>query len=315
MALTVEKLSKKAGDRWVLRDVNFTVGRGEIFGIIGLDGESEQLILRLIANVESADSGEILFENAAIQPDKAIYFPKDENVSGWKKIFGKASEMNLNRVETFENTLAESEQILLLDGWLNCSAKGEKTQLLKRLRTTVKQKNLSVVLTSKNDEAIFSCDKIAVLHNGEIIQTGTPREIYESPNSIAAAASIGENNFIKARLLSSSKSDLPEFQTLEGEHRFFTSKTEKRLLGAINQDVTLAIRPEHISISFGASFPEDNLIRAKISEIHFRGATTLMKLEANGLNLEAVVLRLVGLNVGDECMVGLPPDRILVLKD
>jgi hypothetical protein len=31
--------------------------------------------------------------------------------------------------------------------------------------------------------------------------------------------------------------------------------------------------------------------------------------------LKAMVLRLVGLNVGDECMVGLPPDRILVLKD
>jgi hypothetical protein len=31
--------------------------------------------------------------------------------------------------------------------------------------------------------------------------------------------------------------------------------------------------------------------------------------------LEALVLRLVGLKVGDECMVGLPPDRISVLKD
>ncbi len=108
---------------------------------------------------------------------------------------------------------------------------------------------------------------------------------------------------------------MPEFMTLDGEHRLFAGKPEKSALGAINQNISLAIRPEHISISFGASFPEDNLLRATISEIKFQGSTTLLKLDANGLILDALVLRLVGLNVGEVCMVGLPPDRILVLKD
>ncbi len=95
----------------------------------------------------------------------------------------------------------------------------------------------------------------------------------------------------------------------------FTDKNEKDSLELIDQNVTLAIRPEHVSISFGASFPEDNLLKAKITNIIFQGANTLIKLDANGLELEALVLRLVGLNIGDECIVGLPPDRILVLKD
>jgi ABC-type Fe3+/spermidine/putrescine transport system ATPase subunit len=100
-----------------------------------------------------------------------------------------------------------------------------------------------------------------------------------------------------------------------GEHRLLTDKVDKNLLGTIHQNTTLAIRPEHISISFGASFPEDNLLKAKITSVTFNGATTSIHLDADGLKLEALVLRLVGLNVGDECMVGLPPDRILVLKD
>ena len=108
---------------------------------------------------------------------------------------------------------------------------------------------------------------------------------------------------------------MPEFQTLAGEHRLFTDRVERDAPGATNEAITLAIRPEHISISFGASFPEDNLLRAKITGISFLGAMTLIKLNAGGLELEALVLRLVGLNVGDECMVGLPPDRILVLKE
>lgn len=102
---------------------------------------------------------------------------------------------------------------------------------------------------------------------------------------------------------------------MTGDHRLQIDKTEKSTLGAITNNVTLAIRPEHISISFGASFPEDNLLKAEIAGVEYQGATTRLKLNANGLILEALVLRLVGLNIGDECMVGLPPDRILVLKD
>lgn len=42
-------------------------------------------------------------------------------------------------------------------------------------------------------------------------------------------------------------------------------------MGALNQNVLLGIRPEHISISFGASSPEDNLIKATITRTQFLG--------------------------------------------
>jgi len=156
---------------------------------------------------------------------------------------------------------------------------------------------------------------VAILHGGEIVQIGTPREVYESPNSAVVARVTGRNNLIEARRITSNKIETPEFQTIKGEHRLYTDKVEKNALGAINQNVTLAIRPKDISISFGASFPEDNLLKAEIKNIIFRGDTTLLVLNANELELEAIVLRVVGLNIGDECMVGLPPDRIRVLKD
>jgi ABC-type Fe3+/spermidine/putrescine transport system ATPase subunit len=82
----------------------------------------------------------------------------------------------------------------------------------------------------------------------------------------------------------------------------------------LNQNINLMIRPEQISISFGASFPEDNLLKATVSAVTPMGATTRVELDCDGLRLEALVLRLVGLNIGEECMVGLPPDRIIVLR-
>ena len=173
-----------------------------------------------------------------------------------------------------------------------------------------------MIFAANNYERIFSvCDKVGILHNKEIRQMGSPLRVYEKPNSIASASLLGRINLIESRRLTSTNKETPEFQTIVGEHRLFAQKTEKNRLGAINQNIILAIRPEHISISFGASFPEDNLLRAEIIDVKFQGSTTLIKLDANGLILESMVLRLVGLNVGDECVVGLPPDRILVLKD
>jgi ABC-type Fe3+/spermidine/putrescine transport system ATPase subunit len=153
------------------------------------------------------------------------------------------------------------------------------------------------------------------LVNGSLAQSGTPQEIYEQPNCVAVARSLGRNNLIEAMRLTFNNQPTPEFQTTIGKHKFHVGKNDRKTLGAFLKPVTLAVRPEHISISFGASFPEDNLLKAKVLDVKYQGATTLVKLDCDGLILEALVLRLVGLNVSEECMVGISPDRILVLKD
>ena len=86
-------------------------------------------------------------------------------------------------------------------------------------------------------------------------QTGTAEELYESPVSTIVARVTGRCNIFLARRLTSTKFDIPEFQTINGAHRLFAEKSDIAKLGAINRNVSLAIRPENISMSFGASFP------------------------------------------------------------
>jgi ABC-type Fe3+/spermidine/putrescine transport system ATPase subunit len=187
---------------------------------------------------------------------------------------------------------------------------------MERLRLKVADEGLIVLFASNDyEQMMLASDRVAVIINGTMRQVGTPQELYESPRTVDVARSIGRNNLIEARRLTSSKADIPEFQTMDGGHRLFAKKAEVSQLGSINNNITLAMRPEHISISFGASFPEDNLLKATITDVRFLGPTTLVKLDAGGLGLDALVLRLVGLNVGDECMVGLPPDRISILHN
>jgi ABC-type Fe3+/spermidine/putrescine transport system ATPase subunit len=324
MSLIINNLSKKYDQNWVIKDVSLNVERGEILGLYGMIAEGKTTIIRILAGVEPLNQGTIFYNSKDLTnlncDERGFNFPKLTNDAFWKSLFKTQKSSQLadgeGQVLALEHALEQASEVLLLDNQFCFMDRITREKNCEKLRAVVKEKNLAVIFATNDYNEVFSiCDRVSVLHNGEIKQTGTPREVFENPNCAAVARVTGRNNLIEARRLTSNKSEMPEFQTLTGEHRLFTDRIEKDALGAINQTVTLAIRPEHVSISFGASFPEDNLLKAKITGISFLGATTLIKLNANGLELEALVLRLVGLNVGDECMVGLPPDRILVLKN
>ncbi|MDQ4121827.1 MAG: ABC transporter ATP-binding protein [Acidobacteriota bacterium] len=213
-------------------------------------------------------------------------------------------------------SVVQEPQLLLLDAPFSNLDPKKRDSAFVTLRNLTKESGTTIIFATQNQEDAFAfCDRVAILGNGEIQQSGAPIEIYTQPENVAVAAFFGRNNLIRAARLNSNKEALSEFQTIEGSHRLFVDKVEKRKLGAINQIVTLVIRPENLILTFGAAFPEDNLLRAVVTEINYFGATTRIRLDADGLKLEALVIRLIGLNVGDVCLVGLPPNRIQVLKD
>ena len=324
MSLRVSNLSKRYDNHWVLRDVSFEAEKGEVFGIFGATAAGKSTLIRMLSGTDTCSSGSIFHDSSDVTvfscEDRNFHFPKLTNNSIWKNLFKSDNKPQIadgeGQVLALEMALEQAESVLLLDDSFCYMDRLLRHENYIRLRNKVKEKNLIVIVATNDfNEAMLICDRIAILHDGEIKQIGSPREIYENPNSFAVARITGRNNLIESRRLTSTKAELPEVQTLVGEHRLFARKVEKSQLGAINQNVTLAIRPEHISISFGASFPEDNLLKATVIDIRFHGATTLIVLDTNGLILESLVLRVVGLKIGDECMVGLPPDRILILKD
>ena len=55
----VDKLSKSFGSLEVIHDVSFTVGRGEVLGIIGPSGSGKSTMLRCITQLERVSGGSI----------------------------------------------------------------------------------------------------------------------------------------------------------------------------------------------------------------------------------------------------------------
>jgi len=199
------------------------------------------------------------------------------------------------------------EPLSNLDVTLREETRAELRELVTRLGLT------AVYVTHDQEEAFALCDRISVMVGGRLLQTGRPRDLYEHPAQLSVGRFLGRNNLIRVVRLSSSKSEVGEFKTLDGGHLIRMPVDDKDLV-PLNQPCILAIRPEHVVITNSGEKLE-NALPATVREINFAGATSTMKLDANGLVLEALALDPNGLSIGDARMVVLPPERIALLKN
>jgi ABC-type Fe3+/spermidine/putrescine transport system ATPase subunit len=198
------------------------------------------------------------------------------------------------------------EPLSNLDVSLREETRSELRELVTRLGLT------AVYVTHDQEEAFALCDRIAVMVGGKLMQIGKPRELYEQPADIAVARFLGRNNLIRAMRLSSSKTSEGEFKTLDGEHTLHVPVAREEL-APLNKPVVIAIRPEHVRLS--ANHDEaPNRLRGLVREIVFAGATSTVRVDANGLVLEALVVQPDGLQVNQECSVELDPAKLRLLK-
>lgn len=58
----IEKLCMKFGEKEVLKNINLTVNRGEVFGLVGPSGAGKTTLLRILNLFEKPTSGELVFE-------------------------------------------------------------------------------------------------------------------------------------------------------------------------------------------------------------------------------------------------------------
>lgn len=66
MILQINHLSKSFGSHEVLRDIDFTVSKGDVTSIIGASGSGKSTLLRCVNLLETPTSGEILFHGESI---------------------------------------------------------------------------------------------------------------------------------------------------------------------------------------------------------------------------------------------------------
>src|SRR5690606_9815917 len=66
--------NRSFGDRHVLRDVSFTVGRGRMTGFVGGNGAGKTTTMRVILGVLAADSGSVTLDGAELTQETRTHF-------------------------------------------------------------------------------------------------------------------------------------------------------------------------------------------------------------------------------------------------
>ena len=93
--------------------------------------------------------------------------------------------------------IALEPDILLLDEPLSALDAKVREKLRNDIKMLQKKLNLTTIMvTHDQEEALSVSDKIMVMESGKIMQVGTPREIYEKPQSLFVADFIGKINFL-----------------------------------------------------------------------------------------------------------------------
>ena len=125
-----------------------------------------------------------------------------------------------------------------------------------------------VVVTHDQEEAMTLATRIGVMNHGEIVQIGTPSDIYEYPSSRFVADFIGSVNMFEGRLIE----DEPDYVRVKSDDLGGTFHVGHGVSAAPDATVWVALRPEKIVVS--SDRPEgdgDNRVEGVVSEVAYRG--------------------------------------------
>jgi len=155
MVLELKNVNKSFGDKLVLDGVSFSVTGGRAFGLLGRNGAGKTTSIRILMNVFSADSGEVLLDGKSIDYDKTGvgYLPEERGLYPKKPIIDQLVFF------TELKGMSKKEAVLAIDYWLDRLGMTEYRN--KRLDTLSKgnQQKIQLITAVAHDPKIVVLDE------------------------------------------------------------------------------------------------------------------------------------------------------------
>ena len=215
--IDVHGLTKRYGDQTVVKGIDFSVKKGEIFGILGPNGAGKTTTLEMLEALRTIDGGTAVIDgiDVAKHPKKIKdiigiqlqstnfydHLTLTEQLRMFASLYGgkvdvaallakvQLTEKAKNYVEQLSggqkqrfaiaSTLVNSPKVLFMDE----PTTGLDPQARRNLWELIKQireEGVTIVLTTHYmDEAELLCDRLAIMDNGQIITTDSPHNLIQ----------------------------------------------------------------------------------------------------------------------------------------
>jgi sulfate transport system ATP-binding protein len=205
--------------------------------------------------------------------------------------------------------LAYQPGVLLLDEPFGALDVKIRVQLRQNLREIHKRLGLTAILVTHDQEEAFDiADRIGIIEQGELLEVGTPTELYRRPQSLFTATFLGSTNILRARRNGTTVhvGDVSIPAPPETEH----------LTG---QPVEVLFRPEEVELSAARPAAHKSVIGSGLVEsIAFAGPVLRVSVRLAGKDGQAIQALLTpgeirerGIEPGQEVWVSLKDFHLL----
>ncbi len=170
--------------------------------------------------------------------------------------------------------LVNRPEVLLLDEPLGALDLKLRKEMQLELKTLQQEVGITFVyVTHDQEEALTMSDRIAVMHQGKVLQVGTPTEIYECPKCRFVADFIGETNFLPGVV----QEQLSGLATvLVDGHLAIVASCDQVL--SPGTAVTVAVRPEKIQLLLRPLTGEFNSFTGQVQQVVYLGTATIFRI-------------------------------------
>ena len=246
-----------------------------------------------------------------------VRLPGFEARRAWELSGGQQQRVALARA------LINRPTVLLLDEPLAALDRKLRREMQIELQTLQREVGITFVLvTHDQEEALSMSDTICIMRDGRIVQTGSPRALYDEPVNHYVADFIGKSNFFIGEVVELGGGGAAIKTEAGRVLRGRSPKDAERL--AVGERGAIAVRPELIQVlpSGAAAGAElDVAIEGRIKNRIFLGEHTEYLVETRGFgDVLALVPKHVeisrgGFNPGDEVSIGWYDAAALSLKN
>ena len=169
-------------------------------------------------------------------------------------------------------SLAKRPKLLLLDEPMAALDKKLREQMQLEVVNIIESVGVTcVMVTHDQEEAMTMATRIGVMHDGKILQSGTPHEVYEYPNCRRTAEFIGTVNVFSGTVIENSADHVVINAPELGREIY----VDHGISGAVGTEVWVAVRPEKMVISTTPPDGEYNHARGTVEEIAYVGGLSV----------------------------------------